>query len=157
MSVPVPPLTAISLAEPDAELLTTICRVCDGEATRADMDRLEQLLADPAAVTLYLAVRELDATLIWKTRWRRPWQPPHLAAAAAGSQSNQPTLADRLESVFDQVATVVGTTLLSLGRWLGSRSAVAPAADPDRRAGPGRRLAGGAGRGAGPPADQDGV
>jgi hypothetical protein len=125
MSVPVPPLTAISLAEPDADLLTTICRVCDGQATRADMDHLEQLLADPAAITLYLAVRELDATLIWKNRWRRPWQPPQLAAAAASSQSNQPTLADRVESAFDRVATIVGTALLSLGHRLGSRAVIA--------------------------------
>jgi hypothetical protein len=125
MSVPVPPLTAISLAEPDSDLMTTICRVCDGQATRADMDRLEQLLADPAAVTLYLAVRELDATLIWKNRWRRPWQPPQLAAATAGSQSKRPTCVDRLESAFDRVATVVGTSLLSLGHRLGSRAGIA--------------------------------
>ena len=125
MSMPVPPLTAISLAESDSELLRTICRVCDGQATRADMDRLEQLLAAPAAVTLYLAVRELDATLIWKNRWRRPWQPPQLAAAAAGSQSKRPTFGDRLESAFDRVATVVGTALLSLGHRLGSRAGIA--------------------------------
>jgi len=125
MSMPVPPLTAISLADPDSELLRTICRVCDGQATRADMDRLEQRLADPAAVTLYLAIRELDATLIWKNRWRRPWQPPQLAAAAAGSQSKRPTCVDRLESAFDRVATVVGTSLLSLGHRLGSRAGIA--------------------------------
>ena len=67
---------AVPLPGPDAELLTTICTICDGQPTRADFDRLEGLLQDPAAMTVYLAVTELDASLRWKLRGHKPWQAP---------------------------------------------------------------------------------
>ena len=54
---------AVPLPGPDAELFTTICTICDGQPTRADFDRLEGLLQAPAAMTVYLAVTELDASL----------------------------------------------------------------------------------------------
>jgi hypothetical protein len=53
------------------DLLQQVCLALWQKKDSYAPDRLEQLLADPAAVTLYLAVRELDATLIWKNRWRR--------------------------------------------------------------------------------------
>lgn len=67
---------AVPLPGPDAELLTTICTICDGQPTRADFDRLEGLLQAPAAMTVYLAVTELDASLRWKLRGHTPWQVP---------------------------------------------------------------------------------
>lgn len=73
-----PPRSRISvpLPSPDADLFTAICTICDGQPTRADFDRLEQLLQDPAAMTVYLAVTELDASLRWKLRGHTPWQVP---------------------------------------------------------------------------------
>lgn len=67
---------AVPLPGPDAELLTTICTICDGQPTHADFDRLERMLQDPTAMTVYLAVTELDASFRWKLRGRAMWQPP---------------------------------------------------------------------------------
>lgn len=73
-----PPRSRITvpLPEPDAELLTTICTICDGQPTQADFDRLERMLQDPAAMTVYLTVTELDASFRWKLRGHTPWQVP---------------------------------------------------------------------------------
>jgi hypothetical protein len=67
---------AVPLPDPGAELFTAICTICDGQPTRADFDRLERMLQDPAAMTVYLAVTELDASLRWKLRGHAAWQPP---------------------------------------------------------------------------------
>lgn len=67
---------AVPLPGPDADLFTTICRICDGQSTRADFDRLERMLQDPAAMTVYLAVTELDASLSWRLRGHTPWRAP---------------------------------------------------------------------------------
>jgi hypothetical protein len=76
MTLPPRSHIAVPLPGPDAELLTTICTICDGQPTRADFDRLERLLQDPAAMTVYLAVTEIDASLRWKLRGHTPWQAP---------------------------------------------------------------------------------
>jgi hypothetical protein len=49
-----------------ASLVETMCR---GTATRADRDRLESLLRDPANRSAYLAASRLHAELLW--RWHR--------------------------------------------------------------------------------------
>ena len=67
---------AVPLPGPDADLFTAICTICDGQPTRADFDRLERMLQDPAAMTVYLAVTDLDAAVRWKLRGRTQWQPP---------------------------------------------------------------------------------
>jgi hypothetical protein len=67
---------AVPLPGPDAELLTAICTICDGQPTRADFDRIERMLQDPAAMTVYLAVTDLDASLRWKLRGHTPWHVP---------------------------------------------------------------------------------
>ena len=82
-----PPRSSIRvpLPGPDAELLTAICTICDGQPTRADFDRLERLLQDPGAMTVYLAVTELDATLLWKLRGQSHWRAPDLPGLATSS------------------------------------------------------------------------
>ena len=123
MTASTPDLTTISLPEPNADLVTLICRVCDGEATHADLDRLEQLLTDPTAVTLYLAICELDASLLWKNRWQQPWQPP--ASGAADHSESAAKTASWLESFTDHLAAVIGAALIGLGRRLASRTGIA--------------------------------
>lgn len=67
---------AVPLPGPDADLFAAICAICDGQSTRADFDRLERMLQDPAAMKVYLAVTELDASLRWRVRGRSSWQVP---------------------------------------------------------------------------------
>jgi len=76
MTLPPRSRITVPLPGPDADLFTAICTICDGQPTRADFDRLERMLQDPAAMTVYLAVTDLDASLRWKLRGRTHWQPP---------------------------------------------------------------------------------
>ncbi len=55
----------------DSELLQLASGQCDGSATEADCRRLDELLAEPEALSGYLALMEQHATLLWRQRWRR--------------------------------------------------------------------------------------
>ena len=54
-----------SLPAVDDELVALIGRLCDGTASHEDCTRLDQCLADPAAVECYCAMLELEASLQW--------------------------------------------------------------------------------------------
>ena len=51
------------------DLASLVEMMCQGTATRADRDRLESLLRDPANRSAYLAASRLHSELLW--RWHR--------------------------------------------------------------------------------------
>ena len=55
----------------DSELMRLASCQCDGTATEADSRRLDELLAEPEALSGYLAVMDQHATFLWRQRWRR--------------------------------------------------------------------------------------
>jgi len=63
MSRDVRPLRSLPAA--DDELVTLVGRLCDGTASHEDCTRLDQCLAEPAAVECYCAMLELEASLQW--------------------------------------------------------------------------------------------
>jgi len=104
----------------DSELMRLASCQCDGTATEADSRRLDELLADPEALSGYLAVMDQHATFLWRQRWRRgTGLPPftdgaravQVAPAGNGDRREQPATRGR------SAAMVALDGICAIARW----------------------------------------
>jgi hypothetical protein len=90
----------------DGELSRLIAAMCGGTATRADRDRLEELLRDPAARRAYLAFMQVHGDLQW--RYAHPAKPAghedEPVSVAARRPELPPPASDRRPAAFAGLA-----------------------------------------------------
>ncbi len=123
------PLTELPRA--DSELMRLISALCDGVASPADCDRLEQLLEIPSAMAVYNAVIDIEAALRWSMRPQRirvellAYPPIETidSSAAAGSQGSA-WIVTR-DGCVAAMAALYGAMMRTIG-WLDDRTLLVP-------------------------------